>query len=221
MMIKIMSYFLYLRRVLPSTPPSVSPTSTPRRSAPMKADHNLGLSTGGHGDSTSNVSHAAQPRLRQHPTLTNKNFGLSETTPQTSKSEGDIQHQSASVPFESYSNVSGTSTSSVPCGSTVPYPSPPSIGRPDRLSSGAARRRTGSPGRVRVVDVTTIVDSHHLAKTCHVASTSIQSPPVTSQLTNVTSGTDMVEQPIENTSGLRPSSANRFRKMVFAYRDGD
>jgi len=204
--------FISSHRVLPATPPSPrssSPTLL-SRSAPLKANHNLGRPNvpfvGLHlseGDSLTSQTH--QTKLFQQKNHTDHD-GMNDIGARASKSDGDTSIKISPI-------VTGTIIGSNP---KVPLPTPPAISRDKSGSATIVRRRTASPGRVRVVDVTSIVDQNILVKTCVVTS-STQSPPLS---VNTVTAETLVSP--NSTSGLqRPSSANRFRKMVHGYRDHD
>lgn len=180
-------------RVLPSTPPSPKPSSPTSRVKPLKANHNLGILFDGHSQGD-----ASSQSMRTHKKTESK----CNLAARTSRSEGDVTLSLSSGQLES---------------GGLPLPSPPSVMKP----SSPVRRRTTSPGRVRVVDVTDLVDSH-LAKSCLVSTASVQSKTVTTasasdlgdQLTSIVTNT-------KTRFSDRPSSANRFRKLVQGFRDGD
>ncbi|XP_005101822.1 coiled-coil domain-containing protein 24 isoform X2 [Aplysia californica] len=217
-------------------------SATPSRIAPLRADHNIGapnigtnilkISSSGFeaGDS---VGHQVKLTTTDHHGLSpsglrslaeNSNSGAEEVNvanrpeigARATKSDGDVVS-----PHPSSLSLLMESGRGAPSGSaSLPLPTPPSVSkRGDGVTLNPARRRTASPGRVRVVDVTKIVDSR-LGKSCVITPPNGQSATVAAA-----TNSDLSEQPLvsahDGTAALRPSSANRFRKMVMGCRDGE
>ena len=127
----------------------------------------------------------------------------SDVIARATKSEGDVKFSSSSYPQE-YSSKSANN---------IHMPLPPSVNKP----ASTIRRRTQSPGRIRVVDVTDLVDpcvtKNCIGTTESTTITATSVPYFTEQLT-----------PSVNTNTVfktRPSTANRFRKLVHGFRDDD
>ncbi|GFS15184.1 coiled-coil domain-containing protein 24-like [Elysia marginata] len=116
-------------------------------------------------------------------------------------------------------------------------PAPPSVRPGVGVSSGSGRmrRRTVSPRpRLRVVDVTDLVEAHagkgDSEIPCHTAETVISFSTGSSAASSYTSPTSTEPASVspsppgalvEREHGVRPGSANRFREMVLGCRNGE
>lgn len=214
---------------LPSTPQkaAIQPSPPQSRPAPIRANHNIhGKWNASHekpssGESTSGK---ANPLKACHDiftkssssTDTEKNpvqsdtisghgtYTISPVAPSGSRSDGSINpHVLPDSPQITASNLPKTASQD-------------RIHRDEVLNPRVNRRqKTQSPSRIRVVNLNSIVDIHTDKKDSSSLDNESQY-----EFTSPVSSNFSMPSPAGHVPGVRPSSADRFRKMVMGCRDG-